>query len=51
VLYELEEMSMAEVADALGIPRGTVASRLRGARIEFRARLAAIEGFGARADY
>jgi RNA polymerase sigma-70 factor (ECF subfamily) len=45
VLYELEEMSMTEVADTLGIPRGTVASRLRGARNEFRARLAAIEGF------
>ena len=47
VLYELEEMSMTEVADTLGIPRGTVASRLRGARNEFRARLAAIDGFGA----
>jgi RNA polymerase sigma-70 factor (ECF subfamily) len=47
VLYELEEMSMTEVADTLGIPRGTVASRLRGARNEFRARLAAIAGFGA----
>jgi RNA polymerase sigma-70 factor (ECF subfamily) len=46
VLYELEEMSMAEIADVLGIPRGTVASRLRGARNEFRARLAAIDGFG-----
>ena len=45
VLYELEEMSMSEVADTLGIPRGTVASRLRGARNEFRVRLAAIEGF------
>jgi RNA polymerase sigma-70 factor (ECF subfamily) len=46
VLYELEEMSMAEVADVLGIPRGTVASRLRGARKEFRDRLTAIDGFG-----
>ena len=46
VLHEVEEMSMAEVADVLGIPRGTVASRLRGARKELRARLAAIDGFG-----
>ncbi len=45
VLYELKEMSIAEVADVLGIPRGTVASRLRGARNEFRVRLAAIDGF------
>jgi RNA polymerase sigma-70 factor (ECF subfamily) len=44
-LHTLEEMSVTEVADVLGIPRGTVASRLRGARNEFRARLAAIEGF------
>ena len=49
VLHELEEMSMTEVADTLGIPRGTVASRLRGARNEFRARLAAINGFEAAA--
>ena len=46
VLHELEEMSMSDVADVLGIPRGTVASRLRGARNEFRARWAAIDGFG-----
>ena len=46
VLCDLEEMSMPEVAKMLGIPRGTVASRLRCARNEFRARLAAIDGFG-----
>jgi DNA-directed RNA polymerase specialized sigma24 family protein len=46
VLHELEEMSMSEVAHVLGIPRGTVASRLRGARNEFRARVSAIDGFG-----
>jgi len=44
VLYEFEEMSMAEIADALGIPAGTVASRLRRARADFRARVGAIEG-------
>lgn len=43
VLYEFEEMSMAEIAAALGIPQGTVASRLRRARVEFRERVAALE--------
>ena len=37
VLFEIEEMSMIEIAGALGIPQGTVASRLRRARAEFRA--------------
>jgi len=32
ILFELEDMSTQEVADALGIPSGTVASRLRRAR-------------------
>lgn len=32
VLYELEQMTMAEVADLLSLPPGTVASRLRRAR-------------------
>lgn len=44
VLYEFEEMNMAEIAEALGIPSGTVASRLRRARAEFRARVGMIEG-------
>ncbi len=35
VLYELEEMTMAEIADALELPPGTVASRLRRARERF----------------
>jgi RNA polymerase sigma-70 factor, ECF subfamily len=37
VLYELEEMTMAEIATTLGLAPGTVASRLRRARDEFRA--------------
>jgi RNA polymerase sigma-70 factor (ECF subfamily) len=37
VLYEVEEMTMAEVAAALEIPQGTVASRLRRARATFEA--------------
>ena len=46
VLYEFEELSMAEIADALSIPRGTVASRLRRARSDFRDRVRAIGGMG-----
>lgn len=40
VLDEIEEMSRAEIAHALGIPDGTVASRLRRARQDFQGRLA-----------
>jgi RNA polymerase sigma-70 factor (ECF subfamily) len=36
VLCELEEMSSAEVSEMLGIPQGTVKSRLRAARTAFR---------------
>lgn len=36
VLFELEEMTMADIARALEIPPGTVASRLRRAREAFR---------------
>ncbi|MEO8799224.1 MAG: sigma-70 family RNA polymerase sigma factor [Polyangiaceae bacterium] len=35
VLYELEELTMAEIAKLLGLASGTVASRLRRAREEF----------------
>ncbi len=35
VLYELEELTMAEIARALDLPMGTVASRLRRAREAF----------------
>jgi RNA polymerase sigma-70 factor (ECF subfamily) len=34
-LYEIDEMTMAEIAEVLGLPPGTVASRLRRAREEF----------------
>lgn len=37
VMFELEEMSMIEIAVVLGLPQGTVASRLRRAREDFRA--------------
>jgi len=39
VLYEVEEMTMAEIAVALQLPPGTVASRLRRAREDFLARV------------
>jgi len=40
VLFEIEELSTFEIADALELPRGTVASRLRRAREDFQARVA-----------
>ena len=39
VLYEIEELSTSEIARLVGVPRGTVASRLRRAREEFQGRL------------
>ena len=42
-LFELEEMSMSDIAETLGLPRGTVASRLRRARAQFRQHVAALE--------
>ena len=44
VLYELEELSMAEIARTLQIPPGTVASRLRRARADFRDRVRLLSG-------
>lgn len=43
VLYELEDMSSPEIASLLEIPLGTVASRLRRAREQFRAVAARLE--------
>ena len=43
VLFELEGMDTLEVAAHLGIPRGTVASRLRRARAQLRQQAEAIE--------
>jgi RNA polymerase sigma-70 factor (ECF subfamily) len=37
ILFELEGMTMAAIAESLGVPSGTVASRLRRAREEFHA--------------
>jgi len=44
VLFELEEMSLTEIASALDLPRGTVASRLRRARGDFTTRANQILG-------
>ncbi len=46
VLYELEEQTMADIADTLAIPPGTVASRLRRARELFREQVAALAPTG-----
>jgi RNA polymerase sigma-70 factor (ECF subfamily) len=43
VLYEVEELTMAEIAIALDLPPGTVASRLRRARTDFRRRVARLQ--------
>jgi RNA polymerase sigma-70 factor (ECF subfamily) len=43
VLFEIEQLSKSEVAELLGIPEGTVASRVRRAREEFRAHLRRFE--------
>jgi len=43
VLYEVEQMTAAEIGTALKIPNGTVASRLRRARADFRDRVSTIE--------
>ncbi len=43
VLHDLEERSDSEVAKLLGIPRNTVKSRLRRARIALRARVTDLE--------
>jgi RNA polymerase sigma-70 factor (ECF subfamily) len=43
VLFELEQLTMSEIACALKIPQGTVASRLRRGRAMFQASIAELE--------
>jgi RNA polymerase sigma-70 factor (ECF subfamily) len=43
ILFEFDQLNLGEIAGVLGIPRGTVASRLRRARIEFRRRVFALK--------
>ena len=43
VLFELEELSSIQIGELLGLPTGTVASRLRRARAEFQSRIQQLE--------
>jgi RNA polymerase sigma-70 factor (ECF subfamily) len=43
VLYEIEELTMAEIATTLSVPPGTIASRLRRAREIFAEKVAALQ--------
>ena len=50
VLYEVEQLTSAEIADVVGVPLSTVATRLSRAREDLGARLARLEArrkFGA----
>ena len=50
-LFELEDMNLIAIARRLGVPRGTVASRLRRARAQLKAHASAVDlgGLGPRA--
>ena len=47
VLFELEGVKTAEIAELLGLPMGTVASRLRRARAEFQSAVTRLRARGA----
>jgi RNA polymerase sigma-70 factor (ECF subfamily) len=44
ILFELEDMSVPQIAEMLAIPTGTVASRLRRARALFQKAVAELRG-------
>jgi RNA polymerase sigma-70 factor (ECF subfamily) len=48
VLFEVEELSSIEIGQLLGVPTGTVASRLRRARADFQERVRQLEQFEAK---
>lgn len=48
VMHDIEEMTMAEIANTLAIPPGTVASRLRRARENFAANVEVLRSRGTR---
>jgi RNA polymerase sigma-70 factor (ECF subfamily) len=50
VLYELEGLTMDEIAACLEVPAGTVASRLRRAREAFQAAVARVDRDSARKE-
>ncbi len=43
VLFEIEELTMREIAEVLAVPQGTVASRLRVARAQFQQTVASLD--------
>jgi RNA polymerase sigma-70 factor (ECF subfamily) len=45
-LFEVDQMTLTDIAQLLGVPRGTVASRLRRARAEFRSQAIRLTGKG-----
>ena len=45
VMFEIDEMPCEEIAELLGVPVGTVHSRLHSARHEFKNALATISGY------
>ena len=48
VIFELEGLTTAEISELVGVPRGTVASRLRRAREEFQAASSRIRALAAK---
>jgi RNA polymerase sigma-70 factor (ECF subfamily) len=46
VLFELDQLTMGEIAELLDLPPGTVASRLRRARVQFREKAASTPAAG-----
>lgn len=46
-LYEIEQVDRAEISEIVGVPLATVTARLRGARQDFAARVAKLEGIEA----
>ncbi|MCW5833300.1 MAG: sigma-70 family RNA polymerase sigma factor [Labilithrix sp.] len=46
ILFELEELTLTEIAELLGLPVGTAATRLRRARQEFQASVARLHARG-----
>jgi RNA polymerase sigma-70 factor (ECF subfamily) len=51
ILFELEDMSVPQIAELLSIPTGTVASRLRRARALFQKAVLELRGADLRDDY
>jgi RNA polymerase sigma-70 factor (ECF subfamily) len=48
VLFEIEELTLRDIAEALAVPQGTVASRLRAARDQFHRAVTQLQSAAAR---